>query len=221
MQNVATHEIGHFIGIGHTNDPEATMYSNMGSGETKKRSLEQDDIDAVSFLYPTDPVNIEIVSGNMQVGQPGAGLPEPLVVRVTDGVANPLANQFVIFDIKSGTGTLGSTSPIETDVNGLAQTTLTLPGSEQTIEVRAVAAGLVEVNFTAEASQNGTPVITGQNPLSTPEETALAITLAQLSVTDPDNDYPDDFTLTVQDGSTNLIIAQVHGILATVDIDRK
>jgi VCBS repeat-containing protein len=50
---------------------------------------------------------------------------------------------------------------------------------------------------------NDTPVIIGQNPnpLTTPEETALAITLANLVVTDPDNTYPDDFTLSVQDGA--------------------
>ena len=48
---------------------------------------------------------------------------------------------------------------------------------------------------------NDAPVITGQSPLSTPEETALAITLGALTVTDPDNTYPTDFTLAVQDGS--------------------
>jgi VCBS repeat-containing protein len=47
---------------------------------------------------------------------------------------------------------------------------------------------------------NDGPVITGQSPLATPEETALPITLNDLEVTDPDSDYPDDFTLTVQDG---------------------
>ncbi|MCK4393267.1 hypothetical protein KAX17_10225, partial [Candidatus Bipolaricaulota bacterium] len=50
---------------------------------------------------------------------------------------------------------------------------------------------------------NQPPVITGQNPdpLTTPEETPLAITLANLAVSDPDNTYPDDFTLVVQDGA--------------------
>ncbi len=36
--------------------------------------------------------------------------------------------------------------------------------------------------------------------LCTAEETALEITLNDLTVTDPDNTYPDDFTLTAQDG---------------------
>ena len=51
------------------------------------------------------------------------------------------------------------------------------------------------------SAENDAPEITGQaNPLSTPEETALTITLGDLAVTDPDNTYPDDFTLTVIDG---------------------
>ena len=57
----------------------------------------------------------------------------------------------------------------------------------------------IQVNVTI-ILVNDTPVITGQVPLSTPEETELTITLDDLNVTDPDNTYPDDFTLSVQDG---------------------
>jgi hypothetical protein len=50
---------------------------------------------------------------------------------------------------------------------------------------------------------NDAPQITGQvDPgLSTPEETALTITLDHLVVSDPDNSFPADFMLVVQDGS--------------------
>lgn len=48
---------------------------------------------------------------------------------------------------------------------------------------------------------NDTPVITGQSALSTAEETSLAVTLADLTVTDPDNVFPVDFALTVQEGA--------------------
>ena len=48
---------------------------------------------------------------------------------------------------------------------------------------------------------NTKPVITGQTPLSTAEETAMTISLSDLTVEDDDNDYPDDFSLSVQDGS--------------------
>ncbi len=46
------------------------------------------------------------------------------------------------------------------------------------------------------------PEITGQQALSTQERTPLIITLNDLIVTDLNNIYPDDFTLTVQDGES-------------------
>ncbi len=48
---------------------------------------------------------------------------------------------------------------------------------------------------------NVKPIITGTTrTLTTDSETPLTIELTDLSVTDPDNTYPDDFTLTVMDG---------------------
>jgi hypothetical protein len=47
---------------------------------------------------------------------------------------------------------------------------------------------------------NDPPVITGQFPVSVLEDNPLVITLGSLIVVDPDNDYPDDFTLEVQSG---------------------
>ena len=45
------------------------------------------------------------------------------------------------------------------------------------------------------------PVIDGQNPVATPEDTAITIRFSHLLVTDPDlPSYPNGFTLTVQDG---------------------
>jgi gliding motility-associated-like protein len=48
---------------------------------------------------------------------------------------------------------------------------------------------------------NSSPVITGQTTLITNEEVPLAITFADLSVTDPDNSYPEGFTLRLLEGS--------------------
>lgn len=47
---------------------------------------------------------------------------------------------------------------------------------------------------------NDPPVITGQAPLSTAEETALIIAPSHLTVTDPDNTYPAGFTLQLAAG---------------------
>ena len=53
FENVATHEIGHAVGMGHPPDEctEETMYRYAGFGETKKRTLEAGDITGVKKLY--------------------------------------------------------------------------------------------------------------------------------------------------------------------------
>jgi hypothetical protein len=57
IQNTATHEMGHLLGLDHPTSgvdvTEATMYASAGSGETKKRTLAQDDLDGLCAIYPT------------------------------------------------------------------------------------------------------------------------------------------------------------------------
>ena len=55
IQNVGTHELGHSLSLGdlyNSADADKTMYGYASSGETKKRTLHQDDIDGVTYLYP-------------------------------------------------------------------------------------------------------------------------------------------------------------------------
>lgn len=53
FENIATHELGHSIGMGHPDDScaEETMYRFAGTGETKKRTLEAGDIAGAAKLY--------------------------------------------------------------------------------------------------------------------------------------------------------------------------
>ncbi len=58
VQNTATHEIGHLLGLDHPEGSsravkESTMYVSAGAGETKKRTLAQDDVDGICSIYPT------------------------------------------------------------------------------------------------------------------------------------------------------------------------
>ena len=62
LGSIVTHEAGHFIGIGHCNpididDPEdpcvqATMFAVADRASVNKRTLAEDDIDAVCTIYP-------------------------------------------------------------------------------------------------------------------------------------------------------------------------
>jgi hypothetical protein len=49
---VLTHEIGHFFGLSHSDDPEATMFASYEPGTTELRTLELDDQLAICTLYP-------------------------------------------------------------------------------------------------------------------------------------------------------------------------
>ncbi len=59
---VVAHEIGHVLGFGHSNDVNSLMYYDASAKQTL--SLSQDDLDAVSFLYPRDELkNFDLIGG--------------------------------------------------------------------------------------------------------------------------------------------------------------
>jgi hypothetical protein len=64
VQNIATHEIGHSLSLDDlygAEDAEKTMFGYADLGETKKRTLEQDDIDGISYLYPARSPNPDTI----------------------------------------------------------------------------------------------------------------------------------------------------------------
>lgn len=52
LLSVATHEIGHFLGIAHSPEGDATMFSNYAQGSIELRSLSDDDVAAICDIYP-------------------------------------------------------------------------------------------------------------------------------------------------------------------------
>jgi hypothetical protein len=51
IEGIMVHEVGHVIGIGHSNVSGATMYPTVSSCNTANRSLEPDDVAAKNDLY--------------------------------------------------------------------------------------------------------------------------------------------------------------------------
>lgn len=55
VQNIATHEFGHWLWLNDLyggGDTEKTMYGYASTGETKKRTLESDDLNGINYIYP-------------------------------------------------------------------------------------------------------------------------------------------------------------------------
>ena len=71
------------------------------------------------------PTTLSIVSGGNQIGITGEALASPFVVEVRDQYQNTLEGVTVTFVVSAGDGSLSDAS-VDTDANGLAQSTLTL-----------------------------------------------------------------------------------------------
>jgi hypothetical protein len=66
LQGIGCHEYGHSLGLGHSNDPSATMYGSASTGSTSNRSIESDDVAGLQFVYGVKAANkpkITSVSG--------------------------------------------------------------------------------------------------------------------------------------------------------------
>jgi hypothetical protein len=67
IEDVATHEFGHALGLGHSTLAAATMYPSISTCSQQARSLEADDIAGVLSLYPasaaapTPPTSLRII----------------------------------------------------------------------------------------------------------------------------------------------------------------
>jgi hypothetical protein len=72
VQNIATHEFGHNLVLADLYDyasRDFTMYGYSSAGETKKRTLEPDDINGIRFLYPNDEITLESFTAKARGGR--------------------------------------------------------------------------------------------------------------------------------------------------------
>jgi matrix metalloproteinase-20 (enamelysin) len=52
IEDIAAHEFGHALGLGHSTVTSATMYPSTSACNTANRSLDADDVAGVRALYP-------------------------------------------------------------------------------------------------------------------------------------------------------------------------
>ena len=98
IQNIATHELGHTLKLGDlygSGDTEKTMYGYAASGETKKRTLHQDDIDGICYIYPkpeNQPPDTPSLPTGLDSGTPNAAY--TFIGTTTDPDGNQVAFKF-------------------------------------------------------------------------------------------------------------------------------
>jgi hypothetical protein len=71
IEDVATHEFGHALGLGHSAVAAATMYPSISTCSQQSRTLDADDVAAVLSLYPATaqppvpPTNLRVVRSGL------------------------------------------------------------------------------------------------------------------------------------------------------------
>ena len=111
------------------------------------------------LVLPTDetplsrlPTELEIYSGNGQVGTAGVALAAPVVVQVVDQEGAGLAGQTVSWSVATGEGSVTPSSVTNADGYASASWTLGNPGPNT---LTATVAGLGAVTFIASANNSG------------------------------------------------------------------
>ncbi|GAB5563860.1 MAG: hypothetical protein Wins2KO_09230 [Winogradskyella sp.] len=173
-------------------------------------------VDFNTSIYSTSttvwqaPTTLEIVSGNDQEGSQGGLLDDPLKVKVTDNMGDPVSNVQVYFDVTPGDGELNE-SNVMTDDEGFAEVQWTLGTftTEQTVNVeiknsQGNSIGSV-LQFTASAEEAEISITGDLNfgEVSIGSTEDRIFTIENESLTDvnvPSIDVPNGFTINWNNG---------------------
>ena len=165
VQNIATHELGHSLGLADlygSSDSDKTMYGYAAQGETKKRTLSQDDMDGITYLYPSGYCTYKI-SPTIAVFSSSGGTGTVSVVSSMDcgwtAVSN--SNWITITSGDSGTGS-GMVYYSVPEYSGTSSRSGTMTIAGETVEVSqnsALESGTQRWAFTTGADVFSSPAI--------------------------------------------------------------
>lgn len=152
IEEVATHELGHTIGLGHSADRTATMAA-VAHFDGRCAALTSDDVSGAAFLYGTEVPDVVLlprapVSLRLRAGTTFTAREFPLQVRNADQYA--WSSTPVRIVVRDGTCPSGTVVGVDTDpaTPGLQDTLLL--GAKQTVAAR------VRVEVSADAVETPT-----------------------------------------------------------------
>lgn len=120
-------------------------------------------------VNPGDPIAPTILSGNNQTGKPGATLPQPLSIQVTDNFGNILPGLPVTWDVVTPNSLRLFNTISTTDYNGRSSTSVQLGSNPGKYKVRALVGGKeASFDITIETLATGFAKVSGDNQPVTP-----------------------------------------------------
>jgi hypothetical protein len=163
VQNVATHEFGHVLGLNHSSVTTATMYATAPQCDTSRVTLDPDDINGIEAIYPpvtasanTAPsVSISSPTSNASYVQ-GTGI--TFTGSATDGQDGNISSKISWKSNLSGQLGVGATISTAALLAGSQTITATVTDSGGLTSSKAIT-----VNITA-ATTNTAPSVSISNP---------------------------------------------------------
>jgi hypothetical protein len=207
IRGVGTHEIGHFIGIGHSQTLGATMAPFTGLANYAPRTVHPDDAAAAAALYPGDPMGS--ISGTVTLGVGGSALSGAHVWARSMDTGLVVSGGYSV----GGAFTITGLSPGDYAVMAAP---VGEPLDPADMHGSPAAAGVpdgFDTNFSAGALSPVTVVGTSDTnvgALGLPEDTSLQITAPQLSVT-VTRGLPSSFIDIQTTAATTVIAASIPG----------
>lgn len=128
IEDIAAHEFGHALGLGHSGDGTATMYPTASSCTQAMRTLAADDIAGVEALYPATATSAPGAPGALTASASATAPSSAINLRWTDNSGNEDA--FLVERAAGGgsylqVASLGVNATTYADQNLLASTTYT------------------------------------------------------------------------------------------------